>query len=332
MTGRGYATLTVILALVTVAGIGAALILVNRQEAGQPLGQSISTSPTTSSAAPVPKPKPKPEPKQRPVLAIKIDNVGLARPHTGLAAAKAIYVEPVEGGLTRLAALYTGKLPPTVGPVRSARETDIGILTQYGRPVLAFSGAAPKLLRLIRKSPIIQASPGQAGRAYFRKPGRPSVHDMFVHPRKLPKAKPPNIPQVMRFGATPAGGAPDRSLRVRYPGATYLFTWSPKAKRWLVTMDGAPLVSTGAGQLRASTVIVQRVRFVRGHGIIDTAGNPSPVAKTIGKGSATVYRDGKRFAATWTRPTMKAPTKFTTRNGKPLPMASGQVWILLVRA
>jgi hypothetical protein len=69
-----------------------------------------------------------------PVLAVKIDNVAAARPQLGLDAADIVYVEPVEAGLTRLAAVYSSRLPDAVGPVRSARESDLELLRQFGTP------------------------------------------------------------------------------------------------------------------------------------------------------------------------------------------------------
>lgn len=57
-----------------------------------------------------------------PVLAVKIDNTSGARPRVGLTAADVVYVELVEGGLTRLLAIYASQLPAHVGPVRSARK------------------------------------------------------------------------------------------------------------------------------------------------------------------------------------------------------------------
>ncbi|MEO8162462.1 MAG: DUF3048 domain-containing protein, partial [Ilumatobacteraceae bacterium] len=50
-----------------------------------------------------------------PVVMVKLDNTGLARPHTGLIDADLVYVEQVEWGLTRLAAMYNRKFPKVVG-------------------------------------------------------------------------------------------------------------------------------------------------------------------------------------------------------------------------
>src|SRR5262245_25594132 len=48
------------------------------------------------------------------VLAVKIDNVEAARPHTGLEKADIVYVEQVEAGLTRIMAVFASRLPSLV--------------------------------------------------------------------------------------------------------------------------------------------------------------------------------------------------------------------------
>lgn len=81
------------------------------------------------------------------VLAVKIDNVRAARPQTGLDAADVVYAEQVEGGLSRLMAVYASKFPKVIGPVRSARESDLELLRQFDEPTLAFSGHSTSCCR-----------------------------------------------------------------------------------------------------------------------------------------------------------------------------------------
>ena len=84
-----------------------------------------------------------------PVLAVKVDDTNAAHPQIGLEDADVVYIEQVEGGLTRLAAIFSSVIPERVGPVRSARISDIDILSQYGRVAFAYSGAQRKLLPVI---------------------------------------------------------------------------------------------------------------------------------------------------------------------------------------
>ena len=60
-----------------------------------------------------------------PVLVVKIDDTSQARPQIGLEDADIVYIEQVEGGLTRLAAIFSSKIPQKIGPVRSARISDV---------------------------------------------------------------------------------------------------------------------------------------------------------------------------------------------------------------
>ncbi|WP_143677125.1 DUF3048 N-terminal domain-containing protein, partial [Streptomyces scabiei] len=116
------------------------------------------------------------------VLAVKIDNVSAARPQTGLDAADIVYAEQVEGGLSRLMAVYATKLPKAVGPVRSARESDLELLRQFDEPTLAFSGAQGKLLPLIDRAPLRAETPEDSHDAYFRGDEKPAPHNLYLRP------------------------------------------------------------------------------------------------------------------------------------------------------
>jgi hypothetical protein len=83
------------------------------------------------------------------LLVVKVDDTNAAHPQIGLEDADIVYIEQVEAGLTRLAAIYSTVIPQRVGPVRSARISDIELLSQYGRVAFAYSGAQRKLLPVI---------------------------------------------------------------------------------------------------------------------------------------------------------------------------------------
>ena len=83
---------------------------------------------------------------------VKYGNSRPDRPHYNLNKADLIYVEEVEWGLTRIAAMFNTKFPSVVGPTRSARISDLELLEQFTKPGLAYSGANDVLLKAIRKS------------------------------------------------------------------------------------------------------------------------------------------------------------------------------------
>ena len=87
----------------------------------------------------------------KPVVMVKYGNSKPDRPHYNLNQADLFYVEEVEWGLTRIAAMFNTKFPSVVGPTRSARISDLEILEQFTSPGIAYSGANDVLLKAIRK-------------------------------------------------------------------------------------------------------------------------------------------------------------------------------------
>ncbi|KAB2341070.1 DUF3048 domain-containing protein [Actinomadura rudentiformis] len=269
---------------------------------------------------------------KNPVLAVKIENTRNAMPQSGVSAADIVYIEQVEGGETRLMAVYSSKLPRRVGPVRSARISDMHILPQFGRPAFAFSGVQPKMKKYIRKSPVYDISQDNGGSSYVRWGPKPIPYNLYADPKDLlkqaPKATGPRD-IGFRFGPAPAGGRPMKSFTARWPAVRMGFTWSAKQKRWLASYNGSPDVAREGGRLGGQTVVIQYAKTGRSQ-FRDVLGAYTPLIKTTGTGRALVLRDGKAYDAKWSRPSEEKGTTFTTADGKPMTFAPGQVWVALV--
>jgi hypothetical protein len=266
-----------------------------------------------------------------PVLAVKIDNIVYARPQTGLTDADIIYVIPVEGGLSRFLAIFSSHLPPVVGPVRSARQDDIALLRQFGRPAFAFSGAQPQLLPVVEGARIVNLYVGRHPAGYFRSSSRIAPYNLYAHTSTLLKearsaSKAHSI--GFTFGPAPSGGRRVASESVTYPAASFRFTWYQPDKDWLVWIDGARGETTEGRQLSPSTVVIQYTTVSTS--VFKEEGLRPPYAQTVGRGYALVLRDGRAYMARWSRPNWNVGTTFTALNGAPMNFARGQVWIVLV--
>jgi Protein of unknown function (DUF3048) N-terminal domain/Protein of unknown function (DUF3048) C-terminal domain len=264
-----------------------------------------------------------------PVLAVKIDNYVLARPQTGLTKADIVYVLPVEGGLSRLLAIFSSHLPPVIGPVRSARQDDIALLRQFGRPAFAFSGAQPELLPVVEHSRIVDLYDGLAG-GYYRSPARIAPYNLYARTRTLvAEARGASTAHDIgfRFGPAPAGGRSMAIFSVSYPAASLQFRWSARRQRWLVWMDGSPALTTDRGQLHPATVVIQYTT-VRTSRFLE-AGSRPPYAESTGAGPAVVLRNGLAYDVHWSRPDADAGTTFTLRDGRRMDFARGQIWVVL---
>jgi hypothetical protein len=76
------------------------------------------------------------------VVSVKIENSPEARPQTNIQLADVVYESVTEGGITRFNCIFHSQAPDLIGPVRSARLSDLYVVPQY-HAVFAFSGASP---------------------------------------------------------------------------------------------------------------------------------------------------------------------------------------------
>jgi len=333
-----------VLALVA-AGLAVAIAVVLAIPGGH------SPAPVTGEAPPSPSPSPSPTgPSPSPsepvspltglpgeagrILAVKIDNIVNARPQTGVNAADVVYAIEVEGGLSRFLAIYDSNHLPqgdAIGPVRSARESDLPILQQYGKVDFAYSGALTKFLPVLAGANVFNCSP-QQDNSYFRSRTNVAPFNQYVVPSGILRHFPDSAPAKdigFRFGAAPDGGVPTDSLTAKMPTASFTFTWSAEQGKYLVTMDGKPAATRDAGQMGAPTVVVQKVAETTSpRGFMDSPGVLSPYAPTVGSGDAVFLRDGKAYQGTWSRASADDGTTFTYA-GQPMNFHPGQVWVVL---
>src|SRR5256885_4738966 len=85
--------------------------------------------------------------RQRPIV-VKVAADPAARPQSGLADADLILEIPVEGGLTRFAVVFQSKDPGNVGPVRSARQSDLNYLSTL-HAIVTHVGASEQGTQLV---------------------------------------------------------------------------------------------------------------------------------------------------------------------------------------
>jgi hypothetical protein len=271
-----------------------------------------------------------------PVLVVKIDDTTSARPQIGLDQADVIYIEQVEGGLTRLAAIFSTKIPALIGPVRSARISDIDILAQYGRVVFAYSGAQSKMYPVISAANLNDyGAQRQSPTIYTRDPLRRGPTDMVLRADLLMEkvvADGREIATSTSVGWTFSDdietGTALSSAKVSWPAAEYEVRWSSAQRRWLIFNDGIANMSASGIQHGASTFVIQLVKIVPSiYG--DKFGGVTPLSETVGTGVGYILRDGKYIEGRWSRPDLLSGTSWSDLSGEETTFARGQVWIAL---
>jgi len=269
-----------------------------------------------------------------PIAVVKIDNVNPARPQWGLSAADMVFVEEVEAGLTRIAAVYNSSMPNKVGPVRSARISDLEIMEQFGTPAFAYSGAQQKFLPLIDQANLINASHGLNGKFYTRQTDKNAPHNLTVDLGALVSSL-TGISGAKDMGWTfsdvPAtGGTTTNSFSAKWPASRVGAQWDGTNNAWVIALDNEPASDAVTNQpMFAKNIIVQYVEQLADSGFQDKNGNKTPLIESVGAGKAILMRDGQRFEANWSRPTAISPTTYTI-GATNYVFAPGQTWVLFV--
>jgi hypothetical protein len=271
------------------------------------------------------------------ILVVKIDDTNAAHPQIGVESADVVYVEQVEGGLTRLAAIYTSKLPPLIGPIRSARISDIELLAQYGRVGFAYSGAQSKMRPVIAEANLENLSAERNPPSIYGKdPDRPGPVDMILKPDLLlerananPKIKIETASaSVFPFGEAPKGETNTAIAKVKWPSAKYELQWDSESKKWLIYFNGKPNMAANGEHLYADTAIIQIVSITPSiYG--DKFGEITPFSKTTGSGKAVMLRDGFSYQISWQRDLETDLTTWKSQDGKVANFKPGRIWIYL---
>ena len=259
----------------------------------------------------------------RPVLAVKIDNSGSSAPQVGLGSADLVTEELVEGGITRLAVFYQSRLPSEVGPVRSMRATDIGIVQPLGAALVA-SGAAAQTTTRLKDAGITTYVEGAPG--FHRVADRVAPYNLFVDLQDLAATLLPADPPApyLPFGDDPLpDGVPARSLTASFSGSSSS-SFSYRDGHYENTDGNA----AEGDRFVPDTVLVLRVQ-VGDAGYRDPAGNPVPETKLVGSGPAMVFSGGRLVRARWEKPQLDSGLSLEVE-GQPLRLPPGRVWVELV--
>lgn len=271
------------------------------------------------------------------ILVVKIDDTNAAHPQIGIEDADLVYVEQVEGGLTRLAAIYTSKLPPLIGPIRSARISDIELLAQFGRVGFAYSGAQSKMRPVIAEANLENLSAERNPPSIYGKdPNRIGPVDMILKPELLLERANANpkirietaTASIFAFGDAPKGETNTAIANIKWPNAKYELRWDSANEKWLIYFNEKPNMAANGEHLYADTAIIQIVSITPSiYG--DKFGEITPFSKTTGSGKAVMLRDGFSYQISWQRNLETDVTTWKSEDGGVANFKPGRTWIFL---
>jgi hypothetical protein len=265
---------------------------------------------------------------KRCAITVKIDNTPQAQPHYGIEQADVVYEEVVEGGITRLAAIFNSHAPDRVGPVRSVRKTDQSIVWPYGG-VFVYSGGAQYAIDSINTAPVVQIDETRAGPLMFRDHSRQAPHNLYarvdqMYARCGPKIPPPAL-FTYRVPGTPVAGTPAATIHVGFlNGFDTTWTWNNTTKSYDRSLFGRPEITASGAHVSPRNVVVMFTNYVGGN-----AEGLGAEATLTGTGKLSVFTGGHEITGTWARPDKSKPAQLLDAAGNEIHLGPGQTWVEL---
>lgn len=274
-----------------------------------------------------------PEGDTRQAVTVKIENTSAGRPQLGIGQADIVVQELVEGGLTRLAVMFHSQYPDKAGPVRSMRETDIGLVLPTSG-TLAASGGSGSTVAALDAAGIPTAVEGAPG--FSRDSGRSSPYNVMLNVAELAETLPPSPPPgaYLPFGTVPedAAATPADSVVLRWPADSSSFAYDAATDAWTRTdlSDASDFSFTNVVALQLPVTF----------GGADAAGTPIPTMVTTGSGTGWVATGGQVYEVAWSKASNSAAWQLTYappagEDGQSAPagtfsLAGGRTWLGLL--
>ncbi|MGO8870698.1 MAG: DUF3048 domain-containing protein [Acidimicrobiales bacterium] len=274
----------------------------------------------------------------RPALGVKIGNYSGDRPSAGLNQADIVFEEPVEGAITRLVAVFQCQSTSLVGDLRSAREPDAAILSQFSHPIFVHAGGIRPVLALMAASPLTDENLlDGSGSTIIHPPGRVAPYSTFANTAALwaldSSDTAPPAP-IFTYSATlPAGSVPGSGASVHIPfssSSDVTWRWNPKAGNYLRFYSGEPDRLLDGSQTAATNVVIMSVQTYTGPWVENSEGGLEVNVTYSGAGPLVVVRNGVAITGTWSRSSLTQPATFTTTGGAPITLQPGNTWEELV--
>jgi hypothetical protein len=267
----------------------------------------------------------------RAALAVKIDNAVGGPPQWNLADADLVFEENVEG-VTRFVAVFQTNMPDRIGPVRSARTSDVDILASLNRPILAWSGGNPYVTSAVRGAHMygwLANLSAQSSNCFWRSGTRKAPHNLLLDPAcarasatLAGSARP--IFQHDAGGGVP--GTPEARFNVRMDGLDVTWVWDTQSQRYWRRQRGDWHTDVDGTRVGAEDVVVLHVDYRQ-----SPADSRSPEAVTVGSGRAVLHRGGHAISGTWSRADRFLPFTLLADDGRVLTLAPGTTFVELSR-
>lgn len=276
-------------------------------------------------------------------VCVMIENAAFdgVRPQSGLSAASVVYEVVVEGGITRLMAVFGGETAAEVGPVRSARDTYLEFVSEYNCGYVHAGGSYTAMLA-IQNFELRDIDALYEGKWFWRDSSKYSPHNLFTDTENLYQA----ASEGHSWTAAPVyttwsfvddadlpdgitSGGPATEVNIEFGGSyDVTYTYNATAKYYERANAGVTQIDANNDRtLSVRNIILQHVPegdYIEGKGRVNFS--------VTGEGTVEVMRNGVVTTGTWKKANRLDRTRFYDAAGVEIPLARGNTWIEIVPA
>ena len=280
--------------------------------------------------------------KKRPV-SVMTENIPVAMPQYGLNKAGVIYECPMEGGLTRLMAIYEDYSGlDKIGNVRSCRPYFAYFAGEFDSVYVHF-GQSVYALEVLESGLVnnISGLDGSVSSTFYRTDDRKAPHNAYVSEQGIKEgiAKKgyreeydANYPGHYLFVEDGKEnnldkGTDCKALRLYYPSNTPSFVYDDKTKTYKRFQYGeAQIDKVDEKQIEVKNIILQNV-------ISDVYDSPEGYLNLTvsGSGEGKYITNGKMIDVTWTKSTEDGITHYYDSNNKEIQLNPGKTWVSIIQ-
>ena len=286
--------------------------------------------------------------RNRPV-AIMLSNVPEALPMNGISQADIVFEVLVEGGLTRMLAIFQDfSRLETIGSIRSSRHYYVELVTAFDA-IYLHAGGSPLSYTMIRNLGVDNADevrgihPQVFTRERDRVPGRrfQTLHAVITSGERMRTYFPQadfrlehneDFEHIQRFtnNPIPSGGEQAREVIVRFSGSkSSHFAFDEASNVYYMSQFNRDFIDANNNEVVSFTnLIILRTRVRTLTGPDGGAGRQD--IDTTGTGEGYFVSNGRMVEIYWSRPDANSPFEYTLRDGTPLELGRGRVYVGMV--
>ncbi len=276
----------------------------------------------------------------RPV-AVMIDNDSdAARPQIGVENAYMVYEIIIEGGKSRMMALFKNHDLKKVGPIRSSRHYFLDFALEHDA-IYCHAGWSPKAMSDISSMGVnnINGILGSDESAYWRDNTYDKTwHNLYSGVDKLFELgtakkgyrSTTDVSHTAYFDeeTTPQSDTAATSIELPYSSSYKVsYEYNEEARTYDRYVDGKKHMSQTGNILTAKNIIIYKLK---NYNLNDGSNTGRQNVETVGSGSGYYISNGKCVNINWSKPSRSGKTVYTTEDGEELKLNPGNTFVQII--